>query len=136
MGWRTYPLVIALRNVGRVLGINRLIARAFQRGYEANYDACLTKCISLGDTVWDIGANVGLHAVQFANRVGASGVVVAFESSKVNFLRLLHSCESLRNVQLHPFGLGELNGQFRFQQGTDDLGATSRVNDDSGVGEL
>jgi FkbM family methyltransferase len=136
VGWRTSSLVIALRSVARVLGINRLIAGAFQTGYEANYDARLTKCISLGDTVWDIGANVGLYTVRFANRVGASGLIVAFEPSKVNFLRLAHSCESLQNVKLQPFGLGEVNGQIRFQQGTDDLGATSRVSEDSGVGEV
>jgi hypothetical protein len=86
-----------------------LIAGAFQRGYEANYEDRLTKCISLGDTVWDIGPNVGLYTVQFANQVGARGVVVAFEPSKVNFLRLTHTCQSLRNVELQPFGLGEDN---------------------------
>jgi FkbM family methyltransferase len=136
VGWRTYSLVIALRNVGRVLGINRLVAGAFQRGYEANYDARLSQCISLGDTVWDIGANIGMYTVRFANLVGASGLVVAFEPSKVNFLRLTHSCESLRNVELQPFGLGEVNGNVRFQQGADDLGATSRICEDSEVGEV
>jgi FkbM family methyltransferase len=136
VGWRTCSLVIALRNVGRVLGINRLVAGAFQRGYEANYDASLSKCISLGDTVWDIGANIGMYTVRFANLVGASGLVVAFEPSKVNFLRLTRSCESLRNVELQPFGLGEVNGNVRFQQGADDLGATSRICEDREVGEI
>jgi FkbM family methyltransferase len=136
VGWRTSSLVIALRNVGRALGIIQRVAGALQRGYEANYESHLTKCISLGDTVWDIGANVGLDTVQFANLVGASGLVVAFEPSKVNFLRLTHSCESLRNVELQPFGLGEVKGNVRFQQGADDLGATSRICEDSEVGEV
>ena len=136
MGWQTWSLVIALRVIGRVLGLNRLVAGTFQSGYEANYAARLTKCISLGDTVWDIGANIGLYTVQFANCVGASGLVVAFEPSKANFLRLTHRCQSLRNVELQPFGLGNADGNIRFQQGADDLGATSRVCEAGEPGEV
>jgi len=53
-------------------------------------------------TPLDIGANIGLYTAQFANLVGASGLVVAFEPSKVNFLRLAHTCRLLRNVELQP----------------------------------
>ena len=136
MGWRTCSPVIALRNVGRVLGINGSLVGAFPRGCEANYNVRLSKCISPGDTVWDIGANIGLYTVQFANLVGASGLVVAFEPSKVNFLRLAHTCQSLRNVELQPFGLGNADGNIRFQQGADDLGATSRVCETGEPGEV
>ena len=136
MGWRTSSPVIALRNIGRVLGINRLLVGAFPRGYEANYNARLSECISPGDTVWDIGANIGLYTVQFANLVGASGLVVAFEPSTVNFLRLAHTCQSLRNVELQPFGLGKADGNIRFHQGADDLGATSRVCEAGEPGEV
>ncbi len=136
MGWRTWSPVIGLRNVGRVLGINRLLVGAFPRGYEANYNARLSKCISPGYTVWDIGANIGLYTAQFANLVGASGLVVAFEPSKVNFLRLAHTCRLLRNVELQPFGLGKVDGNIRFQQGADDLGATSRVCEAGEPGEV
>jgi FkbM family methyltransferase len=36
-----------------------------------------------GDTVVDVGANVGTHAVYFAQRVGPTGAVVAFEPQRV-----------------------------------------------------
>ncbi len=36
-----------------------------------------------GDTVVDVGANVGTHAVFFAQRVGRTGTVVAFEPQRV-----------------------------------------------------
>jgi FkbM family methyltransferase len=38
--------------------------------------------INFGDTVIDVGANIGTHAVAFANMVGPSGAVHAFEPQR------------------------------------------------------
>jgi len=46
-----------------------------------------------GDTVWDIGANVGYYTVLFAHWVGPAGHVVAFEPDADNFGFLERNCE-------------------------------------------
>jgi FkbM family methyltransferase len=42
-----------------------------------------------GDTVWDVGANIGIYTEQFCQWVGQNGHVVAFEPGA-------ESCESIR----------------------------------------
>ena len=80
-----------------------------------------------GDCVWDVGANVGYYTRLFSERIGVQGHVYAFEPSPVNFTRLSSDCLALDNVTLLNCGLGNIDGQLHFQQGTDDLGATSRI---------
>lgn len=135
MSWRTSTAGVFARNVGRRLGVNRLIGRLRAHGYEPEYEARLSDCIGVDDVVWDVGANVGYYTRQFVDRVGASGKVVAFEPSAVNFAELARHCGDLNEVMLQPFGLGANNARMHFEQGADALGATSRVVDgrDGGV---
>ena len=60
--------------------------------------------------------------------------MVAFEPSPNNFSQLKKNCEGLVNVYLHQCGLGEYNDSLLFEQGTDELGATSRVVENSKEG--
>lgn len=136
MSWRTNSLVLGARNIGRAVGVNRLVASWNRKGYEENYDARLSEVIRSGDTVWDIGANVGYYTCQFSEQVGPTGCVVAFEPSAVNFPRLVAACTDHGNVMLRPFGLGDASGTLHFEQGADSLGATSRVVGDAEGGEL
>src|ERR1700759_4504087 len=48
----------------------------------------LSRFINPGDTVVDVGANIGTHTVAFANLVGAGGVVPAFEPQRRLFQML------------------------------------------------
>lgn len=128
MSWRTNRLAVLARDLGRTLGINRWIAVWLNgRGYETRYDQAFTGALRLGDTVWDVGANVGYYTRQFAERVGGAGQVFAFEPSPVNFARLSATCEGLGHVHLRQVGLGQTEGYLALVQGADDLGATSRV---------
>ena len=130
MSWRTNSGLLMLRNIGRAVGVNKWIASLLLgKGYEANYDASFSAALKLGDCVWDVGANVGYYTRFFSEKVGENGSVFAFEPSQVNFKRLTEACTSLGNVTLFPYGLGKENSTLRFQQGSDDLGATSRVVD-------
>jgi len=45
----------------------------------------LLRCLSPGDTVFDIGANIGTHAVPFAKAVAPAGRVYAFEPQRMTF---------------------------------------------------
>lgn len=128
MSWRTNKLILALRGVGRALGLNRWIAsRLLGKGYETRYDDRFSAALRPGDCVWDVGANVGYYTRLFSARVGAAGLVFAFEPSPVNFARLALACSALGNVALQPCGLGKEDGRLRFEQGRDELGATSRI---------
>ena len=128
MSWRTNSLVLVLRNIGRSLGLNRWIASyLLGPGYETRYDNGFSNALRPGDCVWDVGANVGYYTQLFSERAGQAGRVFAFEPSPVNFDRLRTACASLANVTLLHSGLGREDGKLHFQQGTDDLGATSRI---------
>lgn len=135
MSWRTSSPGIWLRNLGRALGVNRLIVSAGNSGYESRYDRLLSAAFRPGDIVWDVGANVGYYTVRFAQLVGPSGHVVAFEPSAVNFAHLRESSAGLPHVRLEPFGLGAKSGQVGFRQGDDDLGATSHISYDGEAGD-
>ena len=65
--------------------------------------------------------------VAFSDRVGEAGDVFAFEPSTADYVRLTAACATLKNVRQLQTGLGRENGKLTFQQGEDDLGATSRV---------
>jgi FkbM family methyltransferase len=69
----------------------------------------LVSIVKPGDVVYDVGANMGLHAVFLAQAVGDSGQVIAFEPE-------LHYCERLRgnaalngvrNIRISTMALGD-----------------------------
>jgi FkbM family methyltransferase len=61
-----------------------------------------------GDTIYDIGANIGTHSVAFAKQIGDSGAVVAFEPEPGAAGRLTRNVDlnGLSNVQIMGFALG------------------------------
>ncbi len=69
--------------------------------------------IKLGDTVIDAGANIGTHAVAFANLVGPSGTVHAFEPQRRNFQTLAGNValNGLDNVFCHQKAVGDAMGE-------------------------
>lgn len=128
MSWRTHKFVVAARSAGRKLGLNNVIAAAIGTGgYEARYDSAFASEIGAGDCIWDVGANVGYYTRQFAAKAGSQGRVFAFEPSPVNYGRLRSACADLANVSTYQLALGRESGLLPFEQGTDDLGATSRI---------
>lgn len=127
MNLHTTPLIICARNIGRALGLNRLIARMkVDKEYEARFEKTLITRLQPGDTIYDIGANVGHYTMIFADTVGEAGHVVAFEPSPANYARLTGALEGRANCTTFNIGLADVTGQLSFVQGEDDLGATSR----------
>lgn len=65
--------------------------------------------ISLGETVFDIGANIGTYAILLAKRVGQKGKVIAFEPEEKS-LALLEkniALNQLENIQVVAKALGD-----------------------------
>jgi FkbM family methyltransferase len=66
-----------------------------------------------GDTVLDIGANIGAHTVVFSRLVGPSGIIHAFEPQRLVFHTLCANValNSLTNVHCHHAAVAEKVGQ-------------------------
>ncbi len=66
-----------------------------------------------GDTVYDVGSNVGVYTVLLAKAVGEKGMVVAFEPHPGTFGQLLENIKlnNLANVRPFQKAVGERNSQ-------------------------
>lgn len=96
-------------------------------------DRKLTRLCSLivkpGDTVLDIGANLGLMTLQLSRLVGENGHVHAFEPNPTmqEFVKKVIERNKLFNTRLHPFGLGDANGVLKLTVPKGNAGAGSLV---------
>jgi FkbM family methyltransferase len=63
-----------------------------------------------GDTVLDIGANIGTHTLWFANKVGDKGYVLAFEPQRLIFQTLCANMaiNSIQNTDCKHMGVGSV----------------------------
>jgi predicted methyltransferase len=77
MAFMTSNLAIETRTARPVLSSVAMRLRR-SRNYEALLTDATMRVVSPGNCVWDVGANVGFYARQFAHAVGASGHVYAF----------------------------------------------------------
>jgi FkbM family methyltransferase len=75
------------------------VGRSFDRYGEYSEFECQTfaRLIRPGQTVYDVGANIGGHTLAFARLVGPSGLVAAFEPQRIVFQMLC------ANVALNGF---------------------------------
>jgi FkbM family methyltransferase len=99
-----------LRSLARRLRITGLIQRVQGlRGgdYEESFHRALRGSVRAGDTVWDVGANVGYYTTQFSDWAGEHGKVVAFEPIPASFAALREQADGRPNVQLLNLALGD-----------------------------
>ena len=98
-------------NCREVLGSTTLAYGRFEPGEQA----FLSKHVSLGATVLDVGAHVGIFTVLLARRVGAAGRVLAFEPLLDNLRRLRENIQlnDLHNVTIFPFAVGHHEGEIK-----------------------
>jgi FkbM family methyltransferase len=67
-----------------------------QGGFEPRTLREYARLVSTGDTVLDIGANIGAHTLPLAQLVGTNGRIAAFEPTDYAFAKLQ------RNLELNP----------------------------------
>ena len=133
----TSPVIIRLRNLTRKLGINKVISSLVSSdSYEDKFGVAFQSQIRTGDTVWDIGANVGLYTHQFKERAAPGGVVVAFEPTPSCFGELQRQFVSNNQVVLKNWAVGEDDGQIIMAIEEDLLAATHRIILDSSKGNM
>ncbi len=136
MSWITHPAIMRLRNWLRETGLAKPLQKLrASSSYEVAVDGALLNLMRPGDIVWDVGANVGYYSSKMAQKVGPHGRVFAFEPSPINVNQLRATCAAHPHLDVIPVGLSASTGEARFIQGSDELGATSRVTDtDNGAG--
>lgn len=93
----------------------------WERGYlESNYEApfreALMRWSPLGGVVFDLGANLGFHAIPLALKVGASGRLYCFEANPycVLLLRANLRANLVRNATILPVAVGNEVGTVPF----------------------
>jgi FkbM family methyltransferase len=66
-----------------------------------------------GDTILDIGSNIGYYTLLFSRRVGPNGLVIAVEPEPSNFtlLTLNLQLNSVDNVRLYQVAIGDSIGE-------------------------
>ena len=74
----------------------------------------LQRLLAPGDTLVDIGANMGIVSLQAWRYVGPTGRVIAVEPQPVccHAIRESVALNELTNVELHPIGLSNRAGRF------------------------
>jgi FkbM family methyltransferase len=75
--------------------------------------AVLKSIIRPGMTVADVGANIGIYTRFFAQAVGGTGAVHAFEPAPDNFRRLRATTRGLNNVTVTQSAVGDVSGKTR-----------------------
>ncbi|GIV05880.1 MAG: hypothetical protein KatS3mg016_1455 [Fimbriimonadales bacterium] len=84
----------------------------------------LKRLLRAGDTLIDIGANVGSHIIPLAKWLGTATQAYAFEAHPrvFQYLQANAKLNRLTNLHLYPYALGEREGEVRFTDlHTDDL---------------
>src|SRR5262249_47717733 len=120
-----------VRSLARRLGLISALSRVravlplpSSDNYEARFRSVLEKAIRTGDVVWDVGANVGLYSELFARRIGATGMVCAFEPAPACFEALRRRLGPFSQARLFNFALGDDDGMLPFTLAADPLAAT------------
>jgi len=81
--------------------------KAFTDRHERRF---LQTILKPGMTVVDVGANIGIYTRFFAQVLGSTGCVHAFEPDQLNFSRLTDAVHGLGNVVVNRAAVGERSG--------------------------
>jgi FkbM family methyltransferase len=90
-----------------------IIYRRFKEKNDAAEIALLEKVIRPGDTILDIGSNIGFYARILSKLAGDQGRVFCFEPDKRNYARLESNTRKLGNVTLFNAAVSDRPGTLK-----------------------
>jgi len=115
LGRKTRPRTIVR---GLASGYRICVSPAENLGYllgtaEPHLQRAIRQYVAAGDTVYDIGANIGYVSLSLAKRVGSLGLVVAFEPVPQNADMFRRNIENNRvtNIQLLDVAASDSSGE-------------------------
>ena len=99
--------------------------------YEPYETQLILRQTKIGDTVVDVGANIGYYTVLLADKVGKNGKVYAFEPDKTNFeiLKKNIKANNLKNVVAVDAAVGNKNETKTLYKSNENLGDHKLFND-------
>ena len=110
------PALTRLRSALRSARVLRLIQdspfyRFINQGYESRFAQAMLNSLEPGMRVFDIGANVGYYTEKFADRVGRSGRVHAFEPvpASANVIKVMVSARPW--IEVHQCAVADQTGE-------------------------
>ncbi len=114
------PLTIRIRS-GPLQGRrwSPMSGTRFLRGnFKSEKSEAMARELGEGDVVYDVGAHVGYTAILASGRVGATGLVVAFEPRGLNlrFLRIHMKVNRTENIRVVESAVGERTGRALFDE--------------------
>ena len=106
-------LLVRFLSIGRKVGLHRLLYKfriLTYRRYEEPFHRSLKEAIRRGDTVWDVGANVGVYTEQFCEWTGPTGSVVAFEPNPAPMAEIKERLKDCSWLTLENVAIGSRCG--------------------------
>jgi FkbM family methyltransferase len=87
--------------------------------WEPESHEIFSKMIKPGDTVFDLGANNGIHSILFSKLVGSKGKVFAFEPLPDNITEIEKniSLNGITNINIVPNAVSDQDGETTFYLG-------------------
>jgi len=129
------PLLMRARRLGGALGILRPIVKLFRRArnasYEERFEPAFIGAIRPSDTVWDLGANVGVYLPAIL-AAATAGKVVAIEPSPRNFRKLSSDWRAEDRVILQNLAISDVAGRMPFYLSNNHT--TDGLSDSDGTG--
>lgn len=102
--------IILRNNIAVIDGdthISRWVMQSGRLDHDQSMLSLLKPYIKKGDTVVDIGAFIGDHTIYYANAVGSTGSVVAFEPNQISFDCLVHNMSRYNWVKCMALGVSD-----------------------------
>lgn len=127
----------SIRKVSRdgmhyILDISDIVDWHVYFGIKEHAKEKLYSLANAGDTILDIGTNVGDVAMHLAQKASISGQVIGFEPDPINFKRVSQNLalNSFSNIQILNIGLGESEGTFYVKTPDEHNAGMTRITQD------
>lgn len=104
--YMTFPTKHGFQLRGNLTNPDHLYYYFFGEEDERYEIRAVKRIVRGGDTVWDIGTNIGFYTCLFAKLAGATGRVIAFEPSHLTFEKMSENISLNQLVNVVPLNLG------------------------------
>lgn len=126
------PALIRWQSALRSAVILRLIQtnplyRRISSGYDSRFDAVMTASLTPVMRVFDIGANVGYYTKKFAEAVGPSGEVHAFEPVPASAAKVRELQAQYSWIRVHQCAVADQPGEVLMNADGDSTSPTNRI---------